>query len=237
MNTSKLKRNPTKAHAALKKVKDGSVVAVRSCEIHIPTRYIELGLASIGNQVEFLCVYAIVVGDSYGVSTTDATIRSSPSDTRTEQIEGVEYTVFMYEPGDAVFTTSEVIRVDTLIYDIWNEFVDKGKTPWFMERDDINNLVFTARSHADANLYDNHAIIEMINSVRVRNSKERTEHIRYALNAGRKPEEIVIGLRNLMLTADTTSAKIGGSYAEIGISSAILQPSDQAEGLEKLLLS
>ena len=237
MDISKLKHNANAVHKSLKKMKDGSVVALGNCEIHIPSRYLEASLASIGNVVEFVSIYAIVVGNNYGVSTTTSMVRSEPSDSRTEVIDDIEYMVFVYEKGDVVFTDSKVVKIDTLVYFIWNEFIDKGKSAWFLTRDIINRLMITAKSHSDATLGANYVIIEMVNSVRMRNDKERTEHIRYTLNAGRKASEIVIGLRNIQLTADSTSAKIGGSYAEIGISSAILNPSDKSEGLETILLS
>ena len=236
MDVSKLKRNAGKVHKALKRQKNGSVLATTSLDIHIPKRFFEANLATLATEVSYVAIYALVVGDSYGVSNTCAKVVSIPSDTSTVTVDGVEYTVLKFVAGDVVFKTSSVVKIDTLVYYIWNELVDKGKTPWYMDMEDVASLVVTAGSYANAHLSKNHSIIEMIHSVRFRTNSDRTQHYRYHLNAKGTKEPVVIGLRNVQLTVETTSARIGGSYAETGLSSALLNPSDKAEGLEKLLL-
>lgn len=236
MDVTKLKRNASHVHNALKKLPDGSVIALKPCSIHIPSRYTDANLATIGSVVSFVSVYGIVVDGYYGVSTTNALVRSKPSETKTEKINDVEYLIFMYEKGDVVFTDSEVVSIDKVVYFVWTEIIDKGKGSWFLDTEDVAGILLTAGTHGGANLGGNYSIIEMINSVRLRDPKNRRKHWRYSLNAGTNGSPVQIGLRNIQFTAETDLAKIGGSYPEIGLASSIVNPSEKAEGLEEILL-
>lgn len=236
MDISKLKRDKTKVHAALKRLKDGTTVATKPCEIQIPVRFQQSSLASIGNVIEFISIYAIIVDGYYGISTTNAFIRSQPSDTKTVTIGDEDYLSFTYEPGDVVFVSNEVVSIAKIVYNIWNEIVDNGRAPWYLGYDDLGKLFTTSKSHATLAL-SNHAILEMINSVRVRSERERTKHYRYTLYDKAPKSPYVLGLRNVQYTAETFTAKVGGSYAEIGISSALANDTPPAEGLEEILLS
>lgn len=234
-----LKRNPSHIHKGLKGLPSGEVVALKPCQIHIPRRFTDVNLATISTHVEFVAIYGIVMDGNYGMSLTNAVVKSKPSSTRVEKIDDVEYFIFNYEVGDVVFMDSRVVTMDVLVYHIWAEMIDKGKVPWYISAEDRAMLLMTARSHANVSIGSNYALIEMIIAVCTRNSEDRTEQWRYTLNKKGgvgKAEPISIGLRNIQFTAETDLARLSGSFAEVGLMSSIVRPGTKPEGLEKIVL-
>lgn len=235
-----LKRDAKKVHQGLKRLPDGQVIALKNCQIHIPHRFVDVNLATVSAQLETVAIYAIVMDGYYGVSTTNAVIKSKPSSTRVEKIDDVEYLVFNYEKGDVVLMDSRVVTMDTLVYYIWAEMIDKGKCPWYIDETDRTLLLMTAKSHANVGMGANYSLIEMIIAVCTRNDADRTEQWRYTLNrqgTGKgKGTPVGIGLRNIQYTAETDLARLSGSYSEIGLMSAIVRPGSKPEGLEEIML-
>lgn len=234
-----LKRNAAHIHKGLKRLPDGQVIALKPCQIYIPHRFTEVNLATISGHVEMAAIYGIVMDGYYGTSLTNAIVKSKPSSTRVEKIDDTDYYIFGYEKGDVVFMDSRVVTMDVLVYHIWAEMIDKGKVPWYMDAEDRSVLLMTAKSHANVSIGSNYSLIEMIMSVCTRNSEDRTEQWRYTLNKKGgvgKSEPVAIGLRNIQFTAETDLARLSGSYAEVGLMSAIVRPGDNPEGLEKIVL-
>lgn len=234
-----LKRNPSYIHKGLKKLPNGQAIALKPCQIYIPSRFIDVKLASIAEDVEMVAIYGIVMDGYYGVSLTNALIKSRPSSTKVEKVDDVEYLVFYYEKGDVVFTDNRVVTMDTLVYYIWSEMVDKGKVPWFVDEQDRTLLLMTAKSHANVSMGASYSLIEMIMATCTRDSVDRTLQWRYVLNKKGgvgKATPVAIGLRNIQFTAETDLARLSGSYPEIGLMSSITRPASSPEGLEKIML-
>lgn len=234
-----LKRNAAAVHKGLKKLPNGQTVALKPCKIYIPKRFLDVNLAVISEHVEMVAIYAIVMDGNYGVSLTNALVKSKPSSTRVEKIDDVEYMVFSYEKGDVVLMDDKVVTLDTLVYYIWSEVLDKGKVPWYVDEKDRTLCLMTAKSHANVKMGANYSLIEMICAVCTRVDSDRTVQWRYQLNKKGgvgKAEAISIGLRNIQYTVETDLARISGSYPEIGLMASIARPASPPEGLEKIIL-
>lgn len=234
-----LKRNPEYIHKGLKKLPSGETIALKPCKIQIPKRFLDVNLAVLSEHLETVAIYAIIMDGYYGVSLTNALIKSKPSSTRVEKVDDVEYMTFSYEKGDVVLMDDKVVTLDVLVYYIWSEVLDKGKVPWYVDEKDRALCLMTARSHANVKMGANYALIEMITAVCTRDSKDRTKMWRYVLNkpgAAGKTEPISIGLRNIQFTVETDLGRLSGSYPEIGLMTSMARPAAPPEGLEKIVL-
>ena len=121
MDITKLIRNAEKAHAAIKELDDGSLVAVKECKIYVPLRFTECGLAFVGLEKRIVGIYAIVVDNVfYGVSNICALMEITPTSTTKVMVDDEEYYEFTFEPGSVITPNVNLIKTDTLVYRIYS---------------------------------------------------------------------------------------------------------------------
>lgn len=239
MDVTKLIRDPSKVHAALKDVEDGSTIAVKPVKIYVPKRFLDKRLAVIGQEYRILAFYAMVVDDKYwAYSDAIGFLEIEPSNVNDVIIDEDTYLEFEFEVGDRVFKTTDMLVDDTMCYRVYDEFIAQGHTPWYMGAEEDAGIMDTASYHADANLQTNRAIFEMITSSRARDKNDRAKYYRHTVKSTtdfttRPPE--LIQLRDVTYGASSTVAKMVGPYFKDTIASAVVTPSTRVEGIEQHL--
>lgn len=239
MDPTRLTRDASKVHAALRTTADKAVVALKPVKIYIPERYLEKNLASVGAITSIVGIFAITVDDKYyGVSTTNAMLQITPSATATVKLDGETYLEFSFEAGSTVFKTVDLLRNDVLVYYIFDMFIAKGRIPWYLNYYDVLELFSTADRFAGVRLGPSHAILEMIASAIARDPSDRTKFYRHTVKTNdevlKRPPAIV-ALRSIGLGATNTTARLMGAYWNEGLTSALVNPSDRVENIEELL--
>lgn len=239
MNITKLIRNADKIHEVLTELSDGSVVTSKECKIYIPTRFAERGLAEIGVENNIVGIYAIVVDNQfYGVSLINSMLKINPSSTLKVKIYGVEYFEFTFNPGSTVIKTNVLIKVDTLVYRIYDEIISKGRVPWYLDYNDLGKIFDTAKSHAGANIGQNNEVTEMIVSMISRDKNDKTKYYRTTVVDSeyvKTNPPAFIPLRSVIYAATNTTNKLAGSYFSTSIVSALVSPAERTERIESLL--
>lgn len=239
MDPTKLTRDASKVHAALKKLDDGSVVALKSVKILMPSRFLEQQLAHIGNEVNICGLFAIVVDDKYyGVSSAMAMMRIEPTYTNDVKCGEDDFTEFTFEAGSTVISSVDLVQSDSFIYLIYSEIIAKGNIPWFMNYRDLGDIFDSAPHHAGVSVGANFAIIEMIASAITRAEKDRTKFYRHLIKESQDltvQKPAFIPLRSVTYGASNTTAKLIGAYWEEGLTSALVNPTDSVEPIEGLL--
>ena len=132
----------------------------------------------------------------------------------------------------------ELVKQATLVYKIFDEFIARGRTPWYLDYNDLAKLFMSADRHAGVNLSTSHAILEMFAAAICRDSADKTKYYRHTVSSQdeihtRPP--VVIALRNITHGATNTTAKLLGSYWNEGLTSALVNPSMKVEAIEELL--
>lgn len=218
---------------------DGSVLTRRTLSIFIPERFVEKDLAKIESETYILGIFAIVVdGTHYGVSTTNAMMRVTPTSIRSVKFEGASYLEMMFEPGSVVFPTTLLVKTDTLVYRIFDEFIAKGHIPWYVDYDDLARLFETADEHAGVKLGPSHSIMEMFAAAIARDPKDKTKYFRQtatSLADTKQNPPALIPFRSVIYGATNTTAKVLGSYFGDGLTSALAEPSTKPAPIETLL--
>lgn len=239
MDITKLIRNAEKAHAAIKELDDGSLVAVKECKIYVPLRFTECGLAFVGLEKRIVGIYAIVVDNVfYGVSNICALMEITPTSTTKVMVDDEEYYEFTFEPGSVITPNVNLIKTDTLVYRIYSEIISKAKIPWYLDYNDLGNIFDTAKYHANANVGENWEVTELIVSLLARSNKDRHVYYRSTVkNAAdlEKNKPVFTPLRSVQYAATNTTNKITGSYFGVGVNSALVNPTGRVEHIEKLL--
>lgn len=237
MDFRKLTRDADKVKAQLRELPDASVVTLHGCKIYVPARYVEQGLAFIGNENYIFGMYAMVVGDTYyAVSNACTLLHIHPSGTGTVRCDEVDYYEFSFDPGTTVFTTVNVVKDDVLPYKMYKEFVEMGKVPCYFDYVDCANMFTSVPHYCGVDLGANEAIVSAIGSSICKNPKDLTQP--YALilkniaDRHRQPFTIV-PFRDVQFGATNTTAKIMGSYSDQALTSALVNPSQRSEGIEE----
>lgn len=239
MDHLSLVRDATKVHEALQEMPDGRVVAIKPCKIYSPVRYAERNLSYVGAEVHILGIYGITVQDKFlGVSLLNTMIRIEPSSTQKIKIDGDEYYEFVFDAGATVFTSVDLVKTDTLVYRIYDEFIAKGYVPWYIGYEELGHLFDSAKEFAGANIGTNPEVTQLIASIIARDSKNLTKYFRTAVN---KPQDLqsikpaFVPLKSVEYSATNTLAKLGGSYFQKGVISALNNPSTRPERIESIL--
>lgn len=239
MDPTRLIRDASKVHAALKELPDGRLVALKNVKIYVPTRFAERGLAFVGIETQVVGIYAIVVDDLYyGVSIVNAMQRIEPSSTVKVMCEGDEYYEFSFERGSTVISTVQLVKTDTLVYRIYDEIISKGRVPWYLGYPELGKLFDTAPYHAGANIGRQHEVTELIVSLIARDPQDRARYYRQVVKTPadlKAKPPVFIPLRSVTYAATNTTNKLAGSYFKEGLVSALVTPADRVERIEELL--
>lgn len=232
-------RDPAKVHEALAQLDDGRVVALKPVKIYSPVRYAERNLAYVGAEVYILGIFGITVEDQYlGVSLLNTMVHIEPTTINRVQVDGDDYHEFVFEEGASVFTSNVLVRLDTLVYDIYDEFIAKGYVPWYMNYVDLGRIFDTAKEFADANIGENPEITQLIASIIARDPKDRTRYYRTIIKDGKQLQEVMplfVPLKSVQYSATNTTTKLGGAYFQQGVISALNNPSTRVERIESVL--
>lgn len=235
MDIKSLKRDGNAVKTALKQI-DQSLVAAKDCKIYIPLRFSERKLAVISNEIRIVGIYAIVVGDTYGVSSACAMMQITPSSTSIVNIQGDEYYEFSFVKGAVITPNCNLVKEDTLVYSIYDEIIAKGHVPWFLSYIDLGKLFATASYHGGLSLGPNNIPLEILAASIARSSEDRTVYYRHVVDdLYGLDTSVKIPFRNVIYGATNTTARLMGAYFQDGMTSALVNPSETTEGVETTL--
>lgn len=183
MNLSEFQRDPARVQSHLKEVDDGSVLAKKPMKLYIPTRFRDKNLCDMGNEIYVLGIFMLTVEDRYyAVSNVNAMMRIEPSSINTVVLNEKDHFEFVFEAGDAVFASTELVKNDKLIYYIFDEIVAKGNVPVYLDYLDLGRLFDSAPKHAGVTLSSTPTVLHMLLSMIARDPKNLNQFFRQITN-------------------------------------------------------
>lgn len=237
IDPNNLERNPAKVKATL--VEDGDrLITKTGCKIYIPTRWTDKNLAVVGKEIRAVAVFPIVVDDKYySVSSAVAAMPLTPSRTSIVTIGEEECYEFLFEKGAVICPNLNLVRVSNTAYYLYDEIIAKAHVPWYLSYEDILRLLHTAKMHADITLAANNVPMELLAATIARQDKDVTKYYRHLVSnekvaLANKPNYVPLG--NVLLGATNTTAKLMGNYLDDGITSALINPTEQIDTVETL---
>lgn len=228
---SKFKRDGQRILNALTEI-NNTLVAKENLRIHVPVRFATRGLGQVGIETFICCMYAIITDDDYyDTSNYCAIAKIEPHKTEEIEINGVEYYEFSFLKGQVIMPNVQLVRRDMLIFNIMDEFIFKGNVPWYFTPNDLARIMDTAKTAGDSAVGEWLDVIELIVSVCTRDKKNKKQYFR---NSDAKEFDYV-ALSNVFYVASSTLPKLAGNYFNDGVVSAIMEPVDEVQRVEKLL--
>lgn len=209
------------------------VITKKDCSIIIPYDYIHHKLAVVGNSVQIASVFAILVGNTYAAVVACATVVLASTETKQIKINGVDMLQFIFPAGSAVAST-RIVKDSDLAYEMNKYFYSFGRVPWFLNYDDIGELLRYHKEYAGLNISPDNIPFEIVASRICRDSDNKFKHYRFT-PMNKSP--VVVPFNSVIYNATNTTAKILGNYLSDGFTSALLNPSDRVETVETLLRS
>jgi hypothetical protein len=233
--------NPTRDREAVLKnlvvTEDNGIVNKKACTVYIPEHYVDRHLASISSDTYVVGIFGIVMGDVYATLFVNAMLKINPSFIDTEEVSGVKYTVFGFEPGTRMVETCDLVMNDTLTYYIYDEVVAKGRIPWYIRYMDTPYIFESAKYHAGIDL-GNPRILEFLFSTIYRNPDDMKELYRHILKDAtfeKVKSPVVVPFRSVIWNTSNTVSKLIGGYFSDSVTSALVNPTDRVERIEALL--
>lgn len=215
-----------------------ALVTAQDCEIHMPIRFPDRELGSVGTLNTCYGFFPLIMSDgNYMVFNFNAICELNPYKFTETTIEEEEYIVLHFKKGDVVIKSLDVVRSDTLIENAMDEFIFKGKLPWYADYDkDVCKLFSTASSHADNRIAFSNQLFELLGSSVCRLKSDVTKYIRDNDKKGGVPFQSV-GINNIYYSVQSPINKITGSYMREGVISSLNIRSKKIGKIEKILRS
>lgn len=234
---NKLIRNPELVKTKLVENKAGEIITTEKCVIQIPARFSTIGLGQIGLETNIYGCFALILDTGeYSVFNINAFIELNPARTIIVDINGIDYHQFEFDPYQILIKTTTIVKRDSVIYRVFDEFIFKGKIPWYLTYDDVGKLFDTAKQFANSDVSKNQDVIEFLVSMISRSSGNRSVYIRNILKSYKDTQNIsYVPLSSVFFNVNNTLNKLAGSYFNNGVVSALVKPSDQMSEIEKIL--
>lgn len=232
-------RNPEKVHEALTETPDGKLVAKATIKIQIPTRYVDKGIATIGETIYIPGFFGIIVDDRYyGVSKALSYLPVTPVSLQEVKIGETKYLEMRFDKGDVICPNINLMKKDTYVYGIWEELVSQGKHPWYFNSIDHSEILATSEEHGGVRLVANSATMEFITAYLTRDAGDIYTQFRHKAKGWEDlvdPERYtVLALNDVAHVAPNTLSKITGAYLDSGLTSALIDPSDNTDQAEEI---
>ena len=239
MDVRKLIRNPEAIKGQLKKQADNSLITNKGCKIYIPARFAERNLADLGVDNYIVGMFAMTVDDTYySFCNINALIQITPDAINKVNIEGEDYFEFVFMKGSTVIKNTFLIMNDVLVFRIYDEFMSKGNIPWYMSYEDSGKMFETAGKHGGTSVGSNPEVVEMLIATIFRDAKDRNIALRTIINTRedlKTKKFVTIPLRSVAYAASNTTNKLAGSYFSVGLTSALVNPTERTEKIEAIL--
>jgi len=229
-------RDATKVGSALVETDSGSVIAKKDVKLYIPTRFRDKNLASISNETYVLGIFMLTVEDRYyAVNNINAMMRIEPSSVNTVVLNEKDHYEFVFEAGDVVFASTQLVNNDKLLYYIFDEIVAKGNVPVYLDYLDLGRLFDSAPKHAGVTLASTPTILHMLLSVVARDPDNLSQFFRQVTNGKDFARAKFVQLRSSTHGANNTTARLLGSHFSDNLTSALINPADREENIERIL--
>ena len=236
MNVADYTRDPQAVKKAFQATEDGALIAKKPCAIYVPRRFHDKELAVIDNEIYVVGIHMVVVDNSvYAVNLTNAMMRIAPSSINNVVMNDKDTLEFSFEPGDAVYANINLVENNKLLYFIFDEIIARGNVPPFMDYNDLGRLFDSAVKHAGVQLTSTPTVLHLLIASISRDPQNPQQYFRQVTN-GRDLEQVrFVQMRSGTFGATNTTARIMGAYFTDSLTSALVNPSDREENIERIL--
>ncbi len=237
LDITKLKRDPNYIKSNLI-MKDEFTLTKKDTYIVFPEKYEKKDLAELGNVCLVTGVFAIVMGDRYGVMTIPNHIEITPVEIEQVDINGDVYYRLFIEANTDIFSNNNIVKKSDRVYNLLDLFLMQGKVPWYIEYEDLVKVFTNVGKYTGLTATDKLLPVETIISIISKYKKDLTKDYRLVIN---KPQDLktkpveYVGLMDVYYTYKSTVSKLLGNFFKKAIDSTILYPEKEVTDIENVL--
>jgi hypothetical protein len=219
------------------KTKFNTIITTMDCVIEVPSRFLDIGLAYVGVTTKVFGVFAIIFEDGkYTVGNIPAFVDIVPDSFVEIEHDEIPYHQFRFKANEVVIQNKDVVRIDTMMFNLISEYIFKGKTPWYTEPMDLAKLFDFAEEVAASRIGNNLQTIEFIASMVVRDSKDRSVSMReVAKSLADFKRAAIVPLTSVFYGIRSPLNKVAGAYMQDGVISALVSPAESPGRVETIL--
>lgn len=241
MDILSLVRNPDKVYTALKEIEIGdktSIVANGNVKVVFPKYWVESDLGTMDTNVTVLAFVCFVVDDKY-FSYIDAItkITLNAYDVSSVKIGDIDYLQLSYEKGETIADSITLVKDGNNSYLVFNEFMTRGRIPWYINYNGVLNAFDTSMLHAGFNTQSDKSVESMMSANRARDPDNPSLIFRHSVKTQEEFDTKVPVWLPLTSVEGTTSAlaRLGGNYMKEGITESVVSPTDQLNDSDSLV--
>lgn len=239
MDITNFKRNPEIIKSKISSADGKSMVAKDDLFILVPQRFAAKGLLKLGTEVEFVCMYCIFdKAGNYAVSNVPGFLATIPDRTYIETIDEVGFYKFQYNKGSVIFGSMIIAKDDTLVFKIFDEYLQRGNIPWYYNYDDALGILERVQKYTGLGVGQRSEVSHFMLSLLSRDPSDRKKYYRHGIKSYSTVATMYpkyVPMKSVNDVANNTLSKLTGSYFNDGVIGALISPSDKADKIEELL--
>ena len=236
---TKFIRNANSVLSSLE-IKGNSLFTKEKTRIHVPSKFFEKELGEIGSKTFIYGCFPIInEKNEYGVLNICGIVEINPTRINKYSDEtDYEYTEFHFDENTVIIPILDIVKRNTVMYEVFDLFFAKGKIPWYLGYEDVCKLFDTSKEFADTNIGQNLELIEFFASIISRTKNDRMTYIR---NSGNEYSDFsrekidYVPIQSVQYSTKSTLNKIAGNYFKEGVVSALANHSDKVNPIETIL--
>lgn len=231
MDYNTLTRDKDSVLKSLKVTTNNGLICNKPVVLCIPSRFFQRELARTDKTTSIVGVIAVITEDNkYAVINAVCKLNFNNTTIKYITYKDTEYTHLVYEAGDILCDTMTIVKDSSMVFNIIDEFILKGKIPWYVEYDDLCKLLDTAKEYSGLNVVDlmpGEVLAQYI-------TRQQSDMTKYHRSSPTTKYEY-IGLRNMFYAASNTMAKISGSYFKDGVVSSLVTETKKISDIERMV--
>ncbi|WNV45948.1 hypothetical protein [Aeromonas phage AerS_266] len=236
INPSTLIKNVGLVKTALRKMPDGSVIALKKIKICFPKRFEQSGLAEITDSVTTILMVGLVVEGHYCALAGMCKVVMQPGEIYEESINNDRYYILEFEPGEIVIENLTIPMDSNIGYPFYLEFTKFARIPWYATEKTILSVFDEAKFYTGKSTGTSNQAIRVLYSLTCRDPKNVDMPFRYSPyidNPNVQPR--IIGINNPGQLLNSTFARLTSGYMSDNIIAGLLNPDKKVTVLEEVM--
>jgi hypothetical protein len=203
-------------------------------QAYIPARYENYELLDFqDNNVATFGIFDITINDKlkHGIL-LPSILYLKPSTIEQVTKDGATFYELTFNKNDTFIANTTFVKIDSLVYITFLEFIQNGNLPKFLTYDQTAFLMLKISKICGTRFEVNHAIVEIMLAHLFRDSTKLT--LPYRKSDYKNPPKF-ISLKHISYGAESTTSKLLGSYFTDGLRSALVNQNDVNHELEAIV--
>jgi hypothetical protein len=231
MALMELQRNKAYILGNLKVGPNKELITKEDAYIEVPFYFKDKGLLIMEDKTSIFGSFALVMGNKYAVWNVPIMYITESEDMTLIEHDDVKYYRFMFKAGATILQSLIAIKTSTIIYSVFNMYLFSGKVPWYIDYDDVANIINKSKKYTGLNVELNSEVIEILVSMAARDPGNLEKQIR---NVTKQTRPMFVPIGNVD-NLNSNFSKIVGNYQDSGVQSILLSDPDKPIDVEKVI--